>query len=99
VSETSKIFEVNLGKAADGKVKILLDYSNVSQKFIGSHLEQGVAYEGELFALMLKKLKRGDTFLDIGAHVGFFSMIAAKLVGEDGEVYSFEMNRTTIPCW
>ena len=92
MSEQSKIFEIKLGEATDGAVKILLDYSNVSQKFIGSHLEKGVAYEGELFALMLKKLKRGDTFLDIGAHVGFFSMIAAKLVGDEGEVYSFEMN-------
>ena len=92
MSEQSKIFEIKLGEATDGAVKILLDYSNLSQKFIGSHLEQGVPYEGELFALMLKKLKRGDTFLDIGAHVGFFSMIAAKLVGDDGEVYSFEMN-------
>jgi len=92
VSEQSKIFEIKLGAVADGSVKILLDYSNVSQKFIGSHLERGVAYEAELFALMLKKLKRGDTFLDIGAHVGFFSMIAARLVGESGSVYSFEMN-------
>ena len=92
MSEQWKAFEIKLGESTDGAVKILLDYSNVSQKFIGSHLEKGVAYEGELFALMLKKLKRGDTFLDIGAHVGFFSMIAAKLVGESGSVYSFEMN-------
>ena len=57
MSEQSKIFEIKLGEATDGAVKILLDYSNVSQKFIGSHLEKGVAYEGELFALMLKKAK------------------------------------------
>jgi FkbM family methyltransferase len=92
VSEPSKLFDINLGESVDGTVKVLLDYSNISQKYIGSHLEKGIAYEGELFALILKKVKPGHTFLDIGAHVGFFSMIAAKLVGESGTVYSFEMN-------
>jgi FkbM family methyltransferase len=92
VSEPSKIFNIDLPGVSDGPVKIVLDYSKTSQKYIGSHLEKGIAYEGALFALILRKLKRGDTFIDAGAHVGFFSMIAAKLVGEDGEVYSFEMN-------
>ena len=92
MSEQSKIFNIDLPGVSDGPVKIILDYSKTSQKYIGSHLEKNVAYEGALFALILRKLKRGDTFLDIGAHVGFFSMIAAKLVGDEGEVYSFEMN-------
>ena len=92
MSEPSKIFNIDLPGVSDGPVKIILDYSKTSQKYIGSHLEKGIAYEGELFALILRKLKRGDTFIDIGAHVGFFSMIAAKLVGDGGEVYSFEMN-------
>jgi predicted O-methyltransferase YrrM len=92
VSEPSKIFNIDLPGVSDGPVKIVLDYSKTSQKYIGLHLEKNVAYEGALFALILRKLKRGDTFIDVGAHVGFFSMIAAKLVGEDGEVYSFEMN-------
>jgi len=92
VSEPSKIFNIDLPGVSEGPVKIVLDYSKTSQKYIGSHLEKGIAYEGTLFALILRKLKRGDTFLDIGAHVGFFSMIAAKLVGESGSVYSFEMN-------
>lgn len=92
MSDQSKLFDINLGESVEGPVKLLLDYSNISQKYIGSHLEKGIAYEGALFALILKKVKPGHTFLDIGAHVGFFSMIAAKLVGESGSVYSFEMN-------
>jgi FkbM family methyltransferase len=92
VSEPAKIFDIDLGKGTEGPVKLILDYSKTSQKFIGSHLEKNVAYEAELYALMLRKLKPGDTFIDIGAHVGFFSMIAAKLVGAYGKVYSFEMN-------
>ena len=92
MSEPAKIFDIDLGKGTEGPIKLILDYSKTSQKFIGSHLEKNVAYEAELYALMLRKLKHGDTFIDIGAHVGFFSMIASKLVGAYGKVYSFEMN-------
>jgi FkbM family methyltransferase len=35
-------------------------------------------------------LKPGDTFFDIGANVGFFSLIAARLVAPSGRVFSFE---------
>jgi FkbM family methyltransferase len=35
-------------------------------------------------------LKPGDVFYDIGANVGFFSAIAARLVGSSGHVYAFE---------
>jgi len=35
-------------------------------------------------------LKLGDVFYDIGANVGFFSVIGAKLVGEKGHVFAFE---------
>ena len=34
--------------------------------------------------------KPGDVFYDIGANVGFFTVIAARIVGEAGHVYSFE---------
>ena len=35
-------------------------------------------------------LAPGATFYDIGANVGFFSLIAARLVGPEGAVYAFE---------
>jgi FkbM family methyltransferase len=35
-------------------------------------------------------LKPGDTFYDIGAHVGFFTTIAARLVGSSGHIFAFE---------
>jgi len=33
----------------------------------------------------------GDTFLDVGANVGFFTVLAARRVGPSGKVFSFEM--------
>jgi len=35
-------------------------------------------------------LKPGDVFVDIGANVGFYTILASKQVGEKGKVYAIE---------
>jgi FkbM family methyltransferase len=40
--------------------------------------------------LFEKAVKNGDVIIDLGANIGYFSLLAAKLVGENGRVYSFE---------
>lgn len=43
--------------------------------------------ETELF---LQHVKEGMTVLDIGAHIGYYSLLASRLVGKEGRVYAFE---------
>jgi len=38
----------------------------------------------------IKELKQGDTFVDVGANIGYYSLLAAKYVSDTGCVYSFE---------
>jgi FkbM family methyltransferase len=47
-------------------------------------------YEQENFLFLQRQVKAGDKVLDIGAHIGLFSVIAAQLVGKNGKVYAFE---------
>lgn len=44
-------------------------------------------------SLMLKRLvKPGQTWLDIGANIGAFTVLIARLVGRDGRVFAYEPN-------
>jgi FkbM family methyltransferase len=47
-------------------------------------------YELPLQETLASYLKPGGVFYDIGANIGFFSIIGAKLVGNTGKVYAFE---------
>jgi FkbM family methyltransferase len=48
------------------------------------------AYERSLVERLKSFLKPGMVFLDLGANIGYFSAIAAALVGASGRVFAFE---------
>ena len=43
-------------------------------------------------AFLRRRLGRGSAFLDIGANIGYFSLVASSLVGTEGSVLSVEPN-------
>src|SRR5262245_39872732 len=47
-------------------------------------------YEPEQSRLFREHLRPGDQVLDIGASVGYYTLLSAKLVGTTGSVVSFE---------
>jgi FkbM family methyltransferase len=48
------------------------------------------AYETDLTIALIQLLEPGMVFFDIGAHRGYFSLLAARLVGPSGQVHAFE---------
>lgn len=48
------------------------------------------SYEYEKQKALQRELKAGDVMYDVGANVGFYSLLASVLVGESGHVYAFE---------
>jgi FkbM family methyltransferase len=48
------------------------------------------SYEPELSHAVRTVLREGDVFVDVGANEGFFSIIAAKVVGSTGRVVAVE---------
>ncbi len=47
-------------------------------------------HEPVIGLIIKKSLKSGDVFIDVGANIGYFSIMAANVVGENGKVISFE---------
>ncbi len=56
----------------------------------GNAILTNVGYEPQLTDALKDLLKEGDTFLDIGANEGYFSVLASMLVGISGKVISIE---------
>lgn len=68
--------------------KILLDpYDSILNLEL---LKYGTSYEQFEAKLFEEYIREGDVVLDIGAHVGYYTFIAAKKAGDFGKVYAFE---------
>jgi FkbM family methyltransferase len=52
-------------------------------------------FEPSMTSFMLHVLKRGDTFIDVGAHYGYFTLLASRLVGQEGRADAFEPTPST----
>jgi len=57
---------------------------------------QGTYEEGTVHFLQ-QALKPGDTFLDIGANIGWMTLVGARAVGQEGRVIAIEANPHTLP--
>jgi FkbM family methyltransferase len=56
------------------------------------YLTGGKSHDSEirLAKFLIHTLNQGDTFIDVGTHYGYFSLLAHQLVGPKGKVLSFE---------
>lgn len=64
-------------------VKIFLDPKD-SMEFSVREFEPGVTQ------LFKEKVKKGFVVVDVGAHIGYYTLLSAKLVGPEGKVFAFE---------
>jgi len=53
-------------------------------------------YEVQGIRVLNEILKKGDVFIDVGANLGYFSLIAAQIIGNNGAVYAFDINKASI---
>ena len=47
-------------------------------------------YESRVQDALAEELRPGGSFWDVGAHLGFFTLLASRLVGPEGKVHAFE---------
>jgi FkbM family methyltransferase len=62
-------------------------------------LQQYIYYFGQwephLTSWLAGRLAPGDTFIDVGANVGYFSLLASKVVGKSGRIVAIEVSPKT----
>jgi FkbM family methyltransferase len=61
-------------------------------ELVGSIYFERDSYEPVTTRFVMSHLKAGQTFVDIGGNYGYFSMLAAGIVGPAGKVVAFEAN-------
>lgn len=61
------------------------------------YLTSGKAHDSEirLSSYIINTLSSSNTFVDVGAHFGFFSLLASKIVGNQGRVFAYEGGKDT----
>lgn len=52
-------------------------------------------YEHETSSILNKLINKNDIAVDVGAHIGYYTMLLSGLVGKKGRVYSFEPDPTS----
>ena len=66
--------------------KLAVDTGDV----VGRVLTASGVWEPHVTEAFRARLGAGDICIDIGAHIGYYTLLAAKLVGASGHVYAFE---------
>src|SRR4029077_15611045 len=60
--------------------------------YVSKLLLRDQIYEAPETDLVTRIVRQGDTCIDAGCQIGYYSCLLAKLVGEKGHVYSFDPN-------
>lgn len=76
------IVDVKIG--GDVKLKV-----NICQQYCGD-MYYGVGFEQDELDLVKRFVDFGDVFIDVGANIGVYTLVASRLVGENGQVHAFE---------
>jgi FkbM family methyltransferase len=79
--------------------------SGDTQDILQQYLYYFGVWESNLTHFITRRLAPGDTFIDVGANIGYFSLLASKIVGETGRVVAIEASprifsalRSNIAC-
>ena len=75
--------EVTIAAGAAKGLRIILDLQSEKDYWLGT-------YESDLQTAARKLIQPGDVVYDVGANVGYVSLLSAQLSGKSGKVFAFE---------
>jgi len=69
------------------KVDVIVD---VQDGLISRYIREGGTWEPKNLRAIARFVKKGDTVLNIGSHVGLEAMVLGKIIGDSGKLFIFE---------
>ena len=85
--------KVDLGFGMPGRManfSMVLEPGGRPDQFLLDHFNAKQCYEAEVMWAMIHILKEGDTAIDVGANIGFFTLAMSRLVGPSGKIVAYE---------
>ncbi len=82
--------KIDLTAVGRAPFSLELDLRHFSHQIIYQETQSTGFHEKETSHLMCALVKEGDMVIDVGAHVGYFSLLASRLAGPTGKVFAFE---------
>jgi FkbM family methyltransferase len=83
-----------LGGRLGHRAKVRTPFGDIMELETGDFLPYTIYLTGYWEPIITRYIRRhlkpGDTFIDCGANVGYFSLIASRIVGRHGNVFSIE---------
>jgi FkbM family methyltransferase len=73
-----------------------VQYVDPDDQFVGAAIVRDRVYEPHLTRAISDVLKEGDGFIDVGANIGWFSLLAASIVGVTGRVLAVEADPANV---
>jgi FkbM family methyltransferase len=79
----------DIGEIEVSGIRMLVDRADAS---VSGHLVHPSGYETHLEPVFVRHCRPGATVVDIGANIGFYTLLAARAVGAQGRVIAVEAN-------
>jgi FkbM family methyltransferase len=67
-------------------------FSCALPSFVQNRIRLFGVWEPDITAFISRRLAAGDTFIDVGANVGYYTLLASQRVGESGRVVAVEVS-------
>lgn len=86
-----KRFDLNFVRGEQEHAFVMFfDENKPNHKTVRDSLASGSFYEPDVSHFLMRCLRAGDVFVDIGANQGYFTLLGASLVGSTGKVFACE---------
>jgi FkbM family methyltransferase len=90
-----KLLARDAGRVASARIGDFLIYADTRDIGVGAHVLNG-SYEPNVTWAFNELVRPGQTVIDVGANIGFFTMLSASRVGPEGHVLAIEPNPANV---